>query len=881
MDKTLDIFYFSSTHWDREWYQTFQGFRYRLVKLVDNLLTLIESDPDYETFHFDGQTIVLEDYCEISPENKERLKKLIEERKILIGPWYVMPDELLVSGESLIRNLQKGHAISKEWNTEPWKYGYVCDCFGHTPQMPQIFKGFNINYSILGRGTTEDDPTYFKWQSPDGSEVLTYKLHPHTGYGNFKCDVWSKLADNSPSGDEATEKIKWYIDREIERCDVPVIIIMDGNDHSEVFPRTTQYIKRIAELYPQANIHHVNLCEQGKLLEKYAYKLPTIWGELNKTAQLPRPYLHLITNTLSSHYPIKQQNDRCQNILEKQTEPMCALSALDGIDLNHSFVKRAYKYLLQNHPHDSICGCSIDQVHKDMEFRFDQTESICRELKEDYLFQNRKNSDSENYVLTLYNTLPYDIEKTVSVDLEFATGYGHTFAEPFGYENINAFKIYDFENREIPYKLTDIKRNYFKRYCAGKAAMMDIHTVTFTASIPACGSAQYTVKPVDTSVRYFDRLTSGTNYAENDHIRVDIEPNGGISITDKKTKKTYSSLCHIEDNGEIGDGWYHASPVNDIFVNTSGSACNIEKIENGPSRCVFRVTRNMEIPKQLTKDGVSQYRSDEKTTVRIISEIGLSKENRFADIKMTIDNTAKDHRMKLLLPTGINSEKYFSGQAFCCVERNAGIDASTCDWHESDQYEKATNGIFGRRNEKGEGLAFVSAEGLHECSVYDDNDGTMAVTLLRAFHKTPQTMGEEKCQLQKELCYSFAIAPIDSLVQYCDLLKIQDSLAIGPMSMFEKGNGANAPESKLSVSGKDIVTSIIKAPENGEKNTIVVRVFNASGRKSEGKIELCKDIKRAEETNLNEETIASIKANGNSVSFDIDAWKIKTFKIYY
>ncbi|MBO5060643.1 MAG: hypothetical protein J6C82_07010 [Clostridia bacterium] len=98
MGKKFDIFYFSSTHWDREWYQDFQGFRYRLVKMLDNLLDLFEKDRMYQTFHFDGQTIVLEDYAEICPEKKEKLLKLIKERKILIGPWYVMPDEFLLSG---------------------------------------------------------------------------------------------------------------------------------------------------------------------------------------------------------------------------------------------------------------------------------------------------------------------------------------------------------------------------------------------------------------------------------------------------------------------------------------------------------------------------------------------------------------------------------------------------------------------------------------------------------------------------------------------------------------------------------------------------------------------------------------------------------------
>ncbi len=154
-NKELSIYYFSATHWDREWYQTFQGFRYRLVKMMNDLIGLLETDSEFKTFHFDGQTIILEDFTEIEPEKKNHLFKLIKEKRLLIGPWYVMPDEFLLSGESLIRNLIIGHEIAEKWDTEAWKYGYICDIFGHIAQMPQIFNGFGIKHSLLGRGTNQ------------------------------------------------------------------------------------------------------------------------------------------------------------------------------------------------------------------------------------------------------------------------------------------------------------------------------------------------------------------------------------------------------------------------------------------------------------------------------------------------------------------------------------------------------------------------------------------------------------------------------------------------------------------------------------------------------------------------------------------------------
>ena len=185
MDK-IKIYYFNSTHWDREWYLPFQGFRYNLVKTIDDMVAKLENDDDYKLFTLDGQTVVLEDYKAVAKSRAENLKKLIEDGRVLVGPWYVMPDELLVSGESLIRNLIFGEKIAKEWNTQTLKYGYVNDVFGHIAQMPQIFAGFDIKGAYLGRGVGDrSNINHFVWKAPDGTETLVY----HGFYGGFLLEV--------------------------------------------------------------------------------------------------------------------------------------------------------------------------------------------------------------------------------------------------------------------------------------------------------------------------------------------------------------------------------------------------------------------------------------------------------------------------------------------------------------------------------------------------------------------------------------------------------------------------------------------------------------------------------------------------------------------
>lgn len=887
MKKEFDIFYFSGTHWDREWYQDFQGFRYRLVKMVDGLMELFDRDEAYQTFHFDGQTIVLEDYCEIAPEKKDKLRQLIVDRHVLIGPWYVMPDEFLVSGESLIRNLMLGHEIAQQWGTEAWKYGYVCDVFGHIAQMPQILNGFNIKYSLLGRGTTESEPVFFKWRSPDGSECLNYKLEPAGGYGNFKQAVYDKVKNPSPDNQEIVERLKRYIDAELNRANLPIVIIMDGLDHEEACGYTSAYIKKLAELYPRAHVHHVNLCEQGKLLETYCESLPVVEGELNRTAQQRHNYLHLITNTLSSYYTLKKQNDECQYMLEKIMEPMCVAAALAGIPLNRNYIKLAYKYLLQNQSHDAICGCSIDQVHKDMEYRFDQTKEICNALAEDYLYMDRRKDTVsvgggyEN-VLTLYNMLPFEIDRTLTVKLDFKTDYPSTYSEPFGYEDINSFKIFDSDRNEIPYHVTDIKRNQVKRIRDNCCERYDVHYVTVRVEIPSFGKSEYRIVPFESAVRYLKKLNSGQNYAENEFVRMNILENGSLEILDKKNGKKYTQLCGLADDGEIGDGWYHVNPVRDTVVYSAGGNCRIEKLESGPSRCLFRITRCIEVPAEIETDKSGKGRSAKTVNLKIVMYAGLSEESKGVDIRLEYDNIAKDHRLRLLLPTGIGGEKYFAGQSFYCCERSVGVDVATQNWHEPAQYEKAMNGIVGKRDENGCGIAFVSNRGLHECAAYDDADGTLSVTLSRSFSTTVMTNGETNCQMNRKLEYEFCLAVLDENVCYKELLELQDMMAYRVMSNFVSMEGEaqlEPPQSRLTVEGKNIAVSVIKCAEGAKKNSLIVRVFNASGGKEKGCIRTAFDIISADEVSLGEEDKYPVPFESKSVDFELDGWKIATFKL--
>jgi len=173
----------SHTHWDREWHQTYQEYRVKLVGFIEHLLNLLETSPDYTSFMLDGQTVVIEDYLEIKPENRSRIAKLVQDHRLIIGPWYIQPDEFIPSGESLVRNLLIGMKIGREFG-ESMHIGYLPDSFGQAAQIPQILHGFGIKDALFWRGITKEDTekTEFWWLGPDGSKVLA--VHLPLGYGN-------------------------------------------------------------------------------------------------------------------------------------------------------------------------------------------------------------------------------------------------------------------------------------------------------------------------------------------------------------------------------------------------------------------------------------------------------------------------------------------------------------------------------------------------------------------------------------------------------------------------------------------------------------------------------------------------------------------------
>lgn len=425
----------SHTHWDREWYKTFQQFRLQLVHLVDNLLTILDNDPTYLHFMLDGQTIVLEDYLQVRMANLPLLQKHIQENRVLIGPWYILPDEYLVSPEATIRNLMIGRQICALFG-QRMMIGYIPDPFGHIGQMPQILNGFHMDTACLWRGVPKECPTVLHWQAPDGSKVLL--AHLHDGYGNIA--QW-------PAADP--DQSVMDLDKEADKLEplnpTSHFLMMRGTDHLEPRPELPEHLRYYNknQSTERKAIHSTlpaYFAAVTNQLENEEIQLPTLIGELRDPQKA-----HMLPGVLSSRMWIKQRNHFAETMLERWVEPFSTWAELikrgkqaflpitqvestTRINDPGPIIHQAWKLLISNHPHDSICGCSIDETHNDMVSRFDQVDQISELLTEQSLTTILDQVDTVGpevpnkfAAVTVFNSSPYPKTDLVSVSVELPT----------------------------------------------------------------------------------------------------------------------------------------------------------------------------------------------------------------------------------------------------------------------------------------------------------------------------------------------------------------------------------------------------------------------------------------------------------------------------
>lgn len=369
--RRLDVRLVVHTHWDREWYHPFARFRARLVSLLDGVLDGDGGAP----FLLDGQAVVLEDYLALRPERTADVSTALRQGALEAGPWYVLADSLIPSGEGLVRNLLAGRRVLRSLRAAPPDVLYCPDSFGHPAALPAIATGFGIGSVILWRGyggKSHPAGDVARWFAPDESGVILYHLPPD-GY-----EFGSHLP---PESDAARERWQSIRDVLAPRATTGLVLLTAGADHHAPQANLEAAVAALKSVAAPDLIERSSLAQFGRdLLERTAQaSLPTVKGELRDSYG----YTWALQGTFGSRAQLKRRYAQVESLLLRDVEPWAALARVlgDGVD-RRALVRAAWEPVLQCQPHDTLCGCSIDEVSAAMTARLGNATAAGAEVRE-------------------------------------------------------------------------------------------------------------------------------------------------------------------------------------------------------------------------------------------------------------------------------------------------------------------------------------------------------------------------------------------------------------------------------------------------------------------------------------------------------------------
>jgi len=724
--KSNHIIIVPETHWDREWYLPFQEYRARLVLMMDKLLHILKTDPSYRNFMLDGQVIPLEDYLEVRPELVQEIRTHIMENRLSIGPMYVLPDEFLVSGESLIRNLFIGHQLSRKYG-KVMKAGYIPDPFGHIAQLPQILSGFELPAILFWRGfgnEFEDNKLNleFWWNAPgNAASILGYLLI--LSYGSV-ADMSTKLIGGKYK--PALSKMKRVISTFEKYTATPFVLLNSGSDHHEAKPEIPEIVRQWNEKYPEKFMEQNDVEYFVNRILDSNPKLNSFQGELRGGK-----HAHLLSGILSARMWIKQRNTSIEYLYEKYAEPLSTITwVLDKYDrfrYPQSYLHTGLKWLLKNHPHDSICGCSIDQVHDEMKTRFDWAEQIGEEVFKNsilYLIDLIDiDTTGKKTPFIVYNPLLWKRKDIIHFNI-LSHIKKATKTSP------GDFCITDSNGKKIPYQVKYVHEE--PRY---QTVFSMSHFCSFLEEIPACGYKVFYLIP-DQRPEVFSVNNSNfklsENSIENEFYKVEITLKGIIKILDKENNELFENVCYFEDVGDWGDEYDFAGPhENQTDLHFSSEDLNILSLKpyiDGPSQKTFKIEANINLPCSLSED---RYNRDDLIISNLISiYITLYKGIKRIDFKVFLENNSKDHRIRVLFPTRIKTEKIDCDGHFYVLPRNIDLPLAE-NWAQNPLPTNHQKDFVSVSNDN-RTFAVIN-KGLPEYEAIKNDDGTItiAITLLR------------------------------------------------------------------------------------------------------------------------------------------------------
>ena len=824
----------SHTHWDREWYLNSSYTNEWLIPFFDNLFSMLEKEENYK-FILDGQTAMIEDYFEELSKNgfsvskaRRTIRSHVERGALFIGPYYLQPDWQLVSEESLVRNLMTGHRLAQSFGGS-MKSGWLMDNFGQISQTAQIHKLAGLESVYLWRGVAmkaDRITSEFLWESPDGTRLPSIYLI--NSYRNVM-----RLA-------EYKTIMKQRMDTEVKKLKpfarTSHLLMMNGYDQ-EMIPDDIQPFIR------DGSLNGVDYRSIQNDPDSYAQAVFDEAGELPvlKGALYSGRYISVFPGVMSSRMYLKLQNDATQKLLEKQTEPISLMSAVLGGDYGYSLIDQAWKLLMKNHPHDSICGVSIDDVHKDMEVRTRQTCQLASALLERQLAFLAAEADTSTAqggeALVVFNTM---------------------------LRSRNAVVQWRGESRLVQ-------------------------------DIPALGYKVSLAPDLPSIPLKVDGPT-----VDNGLIIFALNNDGSFNLQFIETGREYRNLGILEESGDCGDEYDYSYPDRDERFTSQGGRVEFNLIRNTPWEVCYRVFFTMNLPVSATKDskGRSRKRADMPVTIYYTIEAG----SPLVKCRVSLRNTVKDHRVRLLIPTGFREKTAYAASPFDITERPTSAE----DYSEEKipphvrkmivgAHELTPSTYFHTRefldlNNGNEGLSLFN-KGLPEYQILDG--GVIALTLFRSVgwvsRKINTRTGDAgpeiytpDAQCLREMNFEYALCPHtgNAFSGTAALAEEFNSDVIVVSTDVHRGKlGARRSWLRLEDSTGNVKITAVKQSEDGRG--AVIRGVNLSLEETVASIISEFPLLRASRTDLLEREIAPLPLEENRIDLPIGPKKIFTLKLEF
>src|SRR4051794_15205270 len=356
------------THWDREWYLPQSVFLPRLVSAVDDLLVRLSSQSEFK-FLLDGQTVLLEDYLQVRPERAPDVRELVRAGQLQLGPWYVLADELIPSGESLVRNLLIGKRDAEQFGGRT-NVLYSPDAFGHPAIWPQLAGEFDIRFGVVWRGVGGEpgqERDLYRWRGPDGREVLLYHLPPD-GY-----EVGAALPADSERLPRVWARIRSTL---VERAASHQVAILVGADHHAAHPEILKLQRLLGQMEPGSQFRVSRLHEYFLAAAAESASVPVIEGELRWSYG----YTWTLQGVHGTRAPLKRLHSTAELALSGNADPLAALAETYRGSNRRPLLNHAWRLLLQSEFHDSISGCTSDQVARQVSLRLQAAGNLASEI---------------------------------------------------------------------------------------------------------------------------------------------------------------------------------------------------------------------------------------------------------------------------------------------------------------------------------------------------------------------------------------------------------------------------------------------------------------------------------------------------------------------